>query len=82
MPGRTRVASVGSAEPPTVRDTWGSMADQATPFVQFSEVQKTYDGEILVVKDLNLDIAEGEFVTMLGPSGYGKTTCLMMLAGF
>ena len=58
------------------------MADQATPFVQFSEVQKTYDGEILVVKDLNLDIAEGEFVTMLGPSGSGKTTCLMMLAGF
>ena len=58
------------------------MADQATPFVQFSEVQNTYDGEILVVKDLNLDIAEGEFVTMLGPSGSGKTTCLMMLAGF
>lgn len=82
MPDQTRVASVGSAEPPTDRDKWGSMADQAAPFVQFSEVQKTYDGEILVVKDLNLDIAEGEFVTMLGPSGSGKTTCLMMLAGF
>jgi len=36
----------------------------------------------LVVKDLNLDIAPGEFLTMLGPSGSGKTTCLMMLAGF
>ena len=36
----------------------------------------------LVVKGLDLDIAEGEFVTMLGPSGSGKTTCLMMLAGF
>jgi len=34
------------------------------------------------VKDLQLDIEEGEFVTMLGPSGSGKTTCLMMLAGF
>jgi putative spermidine/putrescine transport system ATP-binding protein len=45
-------------------------------------VQKSYDGETLVVKDLNLDIAKGEFVTMLGPSGSGKTTCLMMLAGF
>lgn len=50
--------------------------------VRFEHVQKSYDGLILVVKDLNLDIAPGEFVTMLGPSGSGKTTCLMMLAGF
>ena len=51
-------------------------------FVRFEDVQKSYDGETLVVKSLNLDIARGEFVTMLGPSGSGKTTCLMMLAGF
>jgi putative spermidine/putrescine transport system ATP-binding protein len=51
-------------------------------FVVFDHVQKSYDGETLVVKDLNLSIAKGEFVTMLGPSGSGKTTCLMMLAGF
>ncbi|PZX17803.1 putative spermidine/putrescine transport system ATP-binding protein [Palleronia aestuarii] len=51
-------------------------------FVAFERVQKSYDGETLVVKDLNLDIAKGEFLTMLGPSGSGKTTCLMMLAGF
>nr|WP_235984140.1 ABC transporter ATP-binding protein [Bradyrhizobium australiense] len=51
-------------------------------FVKFSGVQKTYDGETLVVKNLNLDIARGEFLTMLGPSGSGKTTTLMMLAGF
>ena len=51
-------------------------------FVSFDKVDKSYDGKVLVVKDLNLDIAEGEFVTMLGPSGSGKTTCLMMLAGF
>lgn len=50
--------------------------------VRFDHVQKSYDGVTLVVKDLNLDIAPGEFVTMLGPSGSGKTTCLMMLAGF
>jgi len=50
--------------------------------VRFEGVQKTYDGENLVVKDLNLDIYDGEFLTMLGPSGSGKTTCLMMLAGF
>ncbi len=51
-------------------------------FVEFAHVQKSYDGETLVVKDLNLDIGKGEFLTMLGPSGSGKTTCLMMLAGF
>ncbi len=51
-------------------------------FVAFERVQKSYDGESLVVKDLNLEIGQGEFLTMLGPSGSGKTTCLMMLAGF
>ena len=51
-------------------------------FVVFERVQKSYDGETLVVKDLNLSIGKGEFLTMLGPSGSGKTTCLMMLAGF
>ncbi|MEM9969144.1 MAG: ABC transporter ATP-binding protein [Pseudomonadota bacterium] len=51
-------------------------------FVEFERVQKSYDGETLVVKDLNLTLPQGEFLTMLGPSGSGKTTCLMMLAGF
>ena len=51
-------------------------------YVRFQKVQKSYDGETLMVKNLNLDIVEGEFLTMLGPSGSGKTTCLMMIAGF
>ena len=50
--------------------------------VSFRGVQKSYDGEQLIVKDLNLDIRKGEFLTLLGPSGSGKTTSLMMLAGF
>ena len=58
------------------------MLDGSDPFVRFRNVQKSYDGETLVVKNLNLEIEAGEFVTMLGPSGSGKTTCLMMLAGF
>ena len=49
-------------------------------FVKFDKVDKSYDGKVLVVKDLNLDIEEGEFVTMLGPSGSGKTTCLMTVS--
>ena len=40
-------------------------------FVKFDKVDKSYDGKVLVVKDLQLDIAEGEFITMLGPSGSG-----------
>ena len=60
------------------------MADtkNTNAFVEFDRVQKSYDGENLVVKDLNLSLPKGEFLTMLGPSGSGKTTCLMMLAGF
>ena len=38
-------------------------------FVRFDKVDKSYDGEVLVVKDLNLDVPKGEFLTMLGPSG-------------
>jgi len=52
------------------------------PMVRFDNVQKSYDGKTLVVKNLDVDIAKGEFLTMLGPSGSGKTTSLMMLAGF
>ena len=58
------------------------MQDATASYVEFDRVQKSYDGETLVVKDLNLAMPKGEFLTMLGPSGSGKTTCLMMLAGF
>src|SRR5260370_36250227 len=73
--------------------TWGSSTGQeegmeggmVTPtpaLVRFTGIQKTYDGEHLVVKNLDLDIRKVEFVTLLGPSGSSKTTTLMMLAGF
>ena len=58
------------------------MSVQETDFVVFDKIDKSYDGNVLVVRNLNLNIAKGEFVTMLGPSGSGKTTTLMMLAGF
>ena len=38
-------------------------------------------GSYKAVDAVNLDIFEGEFITLLGPSGSGKTTCLMMVAG-
>jgi len=58
------------------------MTENNDPLVRFVDIQKSYDGEILVIKDLNMDVTRGEFLTMLGPSGSGKTTCLMMVAGF
>ena len=39
-------------------------------------------GEVRAVDDLDLDIADGEFFSMLGPSGSGKTTVLRLVAGF
>ncbi|MBR9926502.1 MAG: ABC transporter ATP-binding protein [Gammaproteobacteria bacterium] len=62
--------------------TTGAAEEVPSSFARFVNVQKSYDGVELVVKDFNLDIRKGEFVTLLGPSGSGKTTCLMMMAGF
>ena len=56
------------------------MSDGA--LVKFIGVEKSYDGRSLAVRDLTLDVARGEFLTLLGPSGSGKTTTLNMLAGF
>src|SRR5947207_165691 len=56
--------------------------DPASAFVEFENVQKTYDGESLALAALNLSIFQGEFLTLLGPAGAWKTMALMMLAGF
>jgi putative spermidine/putrescine transport system ATP-binding protein len=50
--------------------------------VSYHKISKSYDARTFAIKDFDLDIRQGEFLTMLGPSGSGKTTLLMMLAGF
>lgn len=55
-----------------------------SPFLQLKGVQKVYDtpkGRQVIVKDIDLDIAEGEFVSIIGHSGCGKTTVMTMVAG-
>jgi multiple sugar transport system ATP-binding protein len=49
--------------------------------VQLDNVTKVYDGDILAVEELNLDIEDGEFMIFVGPSGCGKSTTLRMIAG-
>lgn len=51
-------------------------------YIEFRNIKKTYDGETIILKDLDLDINEGDLVTLLGASGSGKSTLLRCLAGF
>ncbi len=56
-------------------------AGATAPAVRLTGIRRTY-GDVVAIADLDLDIAEGEFFTMLGPSGSGKTTTLRVIAGF
>jgi multiple sugar transport system ATP-binding protein len=49
--------------------------------IRFAHVSKVYGHDVTAVSDLDLEIAEGEFMVLVGPSGCGKTTALRMLAG-
>ena len=53
----------------------------ATPAIRIEGVSKAF-GQVRAVRDVSLEIAEGEFLTLLGPSGCGKTTTMRMIAGF
>ena len=62
-------------------ETIDRSAATAACAVSLREVSKSY-GDSTVVRDLSLDIAAGEFFSLLGPSGCGKTTTLRMIGGF
>jgi len=49
--------------------------------IELVHLSKVYGNDVTAVRDLNLDVAEGEFMVLVGPSGCGKTTALRMIAG-
>ncbi len=49
--------------------------------ISLQNLIKVFDGDVVAVSDLNLEIADGEFMVIVGPSGCGKTTTLRMIAG-
>ncbi len=58
-----------------------SSALAPAPLIKLRSISKTF-GDRKVLDNLDLDLNDGEFVTLLGPSGCGKTTVLRMIAGF
>jgi spermidine/putrescine ABC transporter ATP-binding subunit len=73
-----------SAESMTISDiAMASAADNVgrAPLLRIQRVAKSF-GKNIVLRDISLDVAEGEFLTILGESGSGKTTLLRIIAGF
>jgi spermidine/putrescine transport system ATP-binding protein len=71
---------MGILETPIPEST--AYADSLGPLaVRLVHVTKTYDA-VPALKDFSLDVADGEFITLLGPSGCGKTTTLRLIGGF
>ncbi len=54
----------------------------AKTFLKLVDINKSYPNGYVAIKNFNLNIQKGEFVTFLGPSGCGKTTTIKMIAGF
>ena len=61
--------------------TTGAAPSSAAPLLEIRNLAKSF-GKTAVLRDISLQVAEGEFLTILGESGSGKTTLLRMIAGF
>ena len=51
------------------------------PIISMSRVKKSFENGTIAVKDMTIDLFEGEFISFLGPSGCGKSTVLKMVSG-
>jgi NitT/TauT family transport system ATP-binding protein len=66
------VAVAGTSAPPAV---------DGRPLVTIRDVSKQFSNGTLAIRGVNLDVAAGEFLSLLGPSGCGKSTLLRIIAG-
>lgn len=80
-------ASTSASTPQTTLNAPSAMPDSAQPtnqkpiLLQIRQLSKSY-GDTQILQNINLDIYDGEFLTLLGPSGCGKTTLLRLIGGF
>ena len=80
-------ASTSASTPQTTLNALSAMPDSAQPtnqkpvLLQIRHLSKSY-GDTQILQNINLDIYDGEFLTLLGPSGCGKTTLLRLIGGF
>ena len=80
-------ASTCASTPQTTLNAPSAMPDSAQPtnqkpvLLQIRHLSKSY-GDTQILQNINLDIYDGEFLTLLGPSGCGKTTLLRLIGGF
>lgn len=80
-------ASTSASTPQTTLHAPSAMPDSVQPtnqkpvLLQIRHLSKSY-GDTQILQNINLDIYDGEFLTLLGPSGCGKTTLLRLIGGF
>src|SRR5579864_6536109 len=72
---------MASSITPAATGTVNSQSDSKPTLLSIRNVAKNF-GKNVVLRDISLEIAEGEFLTILGESGSGKTTLLRIIAGF
>jgi ABC-type branched-subunit amino acid transport system ATPase component len=55
--------------------------DQRPPLLRLNHVDKVFNGDVVALKDMTLQVNQGDFISLLGPSGCGKSTALRLIAG-